>query len=149
MIMVENDIKNYVLLDHLISSIEVQFKNLNDGDTRNEINFLENYPFGKIDRNLLELRHIVLGELYSTLGKAFHLVCQLITTNGVHVVFEALNVSLVRLNTVISDNEKYIKRCLLSGTLKEEYNEAINSAILNIKTNLREQVEELKCHLFL
>lgn len=121
MIMVENDIKYYVLLDHLISSIELQFINLNDGDTRNEINFLENYPSEKIDRNLLKLWHIALGELYSMLGKAFLLFCQLITTNEVYVVFKTLNVSLVRLNTVISDNEKYIKSCLLSGTFKDKF----------------------------
>ena len=83
------------------------------------------------------------------MGKAFYQACQLIIAKEQPLILEAVNDCLLKLNKVIDDNKKYIKRnTLMIPELKQRYNLALEKCVIRNIPNLKEQLIRLKSLLF-
>ena len=83
------------------------------------------------------------------MGKAFYQACQLIIAKEQPLILEAVNDCLLKLNKVIDDNKKYIKRStLMIPELKQRYTFALEKCVIRNMPNLKEQLIRLKSLLF-
>lgn len=145
----EQDIINYIELGKLVTDIEAQFSRITIGDLHLNLQLLERFPFGTLSDSTLELRNNILLELYGMMGKAFYQACQLIIAKEQPLILEAVNDCLLKLNKVIDDNKKYIKRStLMIPELEQRYNLALEKCVIRNMPNLKEQLIRLKSLLF-
>lgn len=145
----EQDIIDYIELGKLVTDIEAQFSRITIGDLNSNFQLLERFPFGTLNESTLELRNNALLELYGMMGKAFYLACQLIIAKEEPLILEAVNDCLLKLNKVIVDNKKYIKRStFMIPVLKQRYTLALEKCVIRNMPNLKEQLIRLKSLLF-
>lgn len=145
----EQDIIDYIELGKLVTDIEAQFSRITIGDLHSKIQLWERFPFGTLSESTLELRNNALLELYGMMGKAFYQACQLIIAKEQPLILEAVNDCLLKLNKVIDDNKKYIKRStLMIPELKQRYTLAQEKCVIRNMPNLKEQLIRLKSLLF-
>ena len=110
---------------------------------------MERFPFGTLSESTIELRNNAFQELYGMMGNAFYQACQLIIAKEQPLILEAVNDCLLKLNKVIDDNKKYIKRStLMIPELKQRYNLAQEKCVIRNMPNLKEQLIRLKSLLF-
>lgn len=145
----EQDIIDYIELGKFVTDIEAQFSRITIGDLHSKLQLLERFPFGTLSESTLELRNNALLELYGMMGKAFYQACQLIIAKEQPLILEAVNDCLLKLNKVIDDNKKYIKRStLMIPELKQRYTLALEKCVIRNMPNLKEQLIRLKSLLF-
>lgn len=145
----EQDIIDYIELGKLVTDIEAQFSRITIGDLNSNLQLLDRFPFGTLDESTLKLRNNALLELYGMMGKAFYQACQLIIAKEEPLILEAVNDCLLKLNKVIDDNIRYIKRStFMIPELKQRYTFALEKCVIRNMPNLKEQLIFLKSLLF-
>lgn len=76
----------------LLNKIELQIKNIENGDNRTEIGNLMNFPFKPIMDNS-DLRKEAIKELYGMFYKAFGLICKISLETNNKTLLSTVNMS--------------------------------------------------------
>ena len=118
-----NEILDSIELSHLLCKIEVQIKNIENGDAHTQIGNLMNFLF-KPKMNYSDLRKEAIKELYGMLYKAFNLICKIILETNNKIVVSVVNKSCLQIINLLSSSYLNIQKVPMVKPLADLYNEA-------------------------
>ena len=141
------EILDSIELSDLLNKIELQIKNIENGDNRTEIGNLMNFPFKSMMDNS-DLRKEAIKELYGMLYKAFNLICKIILETNNKIVVSAVNKSCLQIINLLSSSYLNIQKVPMVNPLADLYNEAKINLQKNCNDNLISDMDKLSNKLF-
>lgn len=134
-----------IKLSDLINKIELQIKNIEMGDSHNEIGNLMNFPFNSIADNS-DLRKEAMKELHGMLYNAFVLICRIsLATSDENL----LSVSCSRIIALLSSSQLKIQKVPKEKPLADLYNKTILYFQQNSKGSMASNIENLSTILYI
>ena len=141
------EILDSIELSDLLNKIELQMKNIENGDNRTEIGNLMNFPFKSMMDNS-DLRKEAIKELYGMFYKAFGLICKIILETNNKIVVSAVNKSCLQIINLLSSSYLNIQKVPMVNSLADLYNEAKINLQKNCNDNLIFDMDKLSNKLF-
>ena len=145
--MLENEIKNYIQLEHLALKIASVQDNIEIGDAFNHISIIERYPYfeGISHQNT---RNKALYEYVEMLICAFLYSCRFSYETNDPKVLEAINSAVIHLVSVILSRQFNIPLMPMAKTLYDLYYAAYNKFLKEDLPEYALNLEKLKKSIF-
>lgn len=103
------EILDSIELSDLLNKIELQIKNIENGDNRTEIGILMNFPFKPMMDNS-DLRKEAIKELYGMFYKAFGLICKISLETNNKTLLSTVNMSCNQVINLLASSHLKIQK---------------------------------------
>lgn len=137
-----------IKLSDLINKIELQIKNIEMGDSHNEIGNLMNFPFNSIADNS-DLRKEAMKELHGMLYNAFVLICRISLATSDENLLSVVDKSCSRIIALLSSSQLKIQKVPKEKPLADLYNKTILYFQQNSKGSMASNIENLSTILYI
>lgn len=124
------EILDSIELSDLLNKIELQIKNIENGDNRTEIVNLMNFPFKPMIDNS-DLRKEAIKELHGMFYKAFGLICKISLETNNKTLLSTVNTSCHQVIELLTSSHLKIQKAPMVKPLADLY----NKAIINLQNN--------------